>query len=248
MFIVMERRTAGVLFFGIFFLGIGLGFYNFALHPNMFNWEKEGILIREVRTDQKVSALTFDDGPDPVNTKALLEVLEKYKIQATFFVLGKRAEKHPELLKKMVEAGHEIANHSYSHADFNGKSDEFILEEIKKTNAIIKSVTGQNPVFFRPPGGYLSHAMIDLAQEHNLTIGYWTWQQDSKDWRDGMTGERIAKHILNHLYPGQIVVLHDGASNGMETAKAMDILIPQLKKNGYKCVTLSHLLNHENHE
>jgi peptidoglycan/xylan/chitin deacetylase (PgdA/CDA1 family) len=125
MFIVMERRTAGVLFFGIFFLGIGLGFYNFALHPNMFNWEKEGILIREVRTDQKVIALTFDDGPDPVNTKALLEVLEKYKIQATFFVLGKRAEKHPELLKKMVEAGHEIANHSYSHADFNGKSDEY---------------------------------------------------------------------------------------------------------------------------
>lgn len=248
MFIVMRRRTAGMVFAGIFFFGLSLGLYNFALHPNMYNWEKEGILIRQAKTDHKVIALTFDDGPDPTNTKALLEVLKKHKSQATFFVLGNRAEKYPDLLKEMAEAGHEIANHSYSHADFNGKSDEFILEEIKKTNAIIKGITGQNPKFFRPPGGYLSHAMVDLTQEQHLTIGYWTWQQDSKDWREGISGEQIAKHILNHLQPGQIVVLHDGASNGMQTAKAMDILIPQLKKSGYKCVTLSRLLELENHE
>jgi peptidoglycan/xylan/chitin deacetylase (PgdA/CDA1 family) len=244
----MRRKTAGMVFAGIFFFGISLGLYNFALHPNMYNWEKQGILIREVKTDQKVIALTFDDGPDPVNTRALLQVLEKHEAQATFFVLGKLAEKYPDLVKEMTEAGHEIGNHSYSHADFNGKSDDFIRKEIKKTSAIIKDITGQNPKFFRPPGGYLSHAMVDLTKEEDLTIGYWTWEQDSKDWRNGTSGEQIAKHILNHLQSGQIVVLHDGASNGMQTVKAMDILIPQLKKSGYKCVSLSRLLELENHE
>lgn len=242
MFIVMGRKTTGIIFAGIFLLGIGLGLCSFALHPNMYSWQKQGLLIRSVQTDEKAIALTFDDGPDSTNTRALLKVLEKHETQATFFVVGKRAEKCPDLMQEMAKDGHEIANHSYSHTDFNGKSNEFILEEILQTNAIIKDITGQNPEFFRPPGGYLSHAMVDLTKKQGLTIAYWTWQQDSKDWRDGTSGEQIAKHILTYIQPGQIVVLHDGAPNGMQTVKAMDLLIPQLKERGYQCVTLSTLL------
>ncbi len=248
MFLVMRKRTAGMIFAGICFFGLSIGAYNFALHPNMHNWENQKLLIRQVKTDQKAVALTFDDGPDPVNTPALLEVLEKNNAKATFFVLGSRAEKQPDLIKKMAEAGHELGNHSYSHADFNGKSDEFILEEIKKTSDILCRLTGQTPEFFRPPGGYLSYAMVDLTKAEGLTIGYWTWQQDSKDWRDGTTAAQIAEHIKKNIAPGQIIVLHDGASNGEQTVKAMDILIPELNKQGYHFVTMSELLELENKE
>ncbi len=250
MFIVLGRKTVGIVFAGIFFFGLTVGAYNynFAIHPNMHNWEKEQLIIRQVNTDQKAIALTFDDGPNAVNTLELLEVLEKHKAKATFFVLGNKAEKQPDMLKKMTQAGHEIGNHSYSHADFNGKSDEFILEEIKKTNDIINQITGHTPKFFRPPGGYLSYAMVDLTKQEGLTIGYWTWQQDSKDWRDGTTSVQIAKHIKKNIKPGQIIVLHDGVSNGMQTVKAMDLLIPDLNQLGYRLVTLSELLELENEE
>lgn len=248
MFIVMKRKTAGVILASIFFFGITLGAYNLSLHPNMHNWEKQGLLIREVNTDKKAVALTFDDGPDPANTPALLEVLDKHGAQATFFVVGSRAEEYPDLLKQMDQSGHEIGNHSYNHADYNGKSDEFIRDEIIKGSKTIKSITGNAPTFFRPPGGYLSYAMVDIVQEEGLIIAYWTWQQDSKDWQAGTSSARIADHIRDNIEPGQIIVLHDGAANGMQTVKAMDIVIPALKKDGYQFVTLSRLLELENNE
>ncbi|KUG03462.1 peptidoglycan n-acetylglucosamine deacetylase [hydrocarbon metagenome] len=245
MFLVMRRKTAGMFLAGICFFGLSLGAYNFAVHPNTHNWEKQKLLFRAVKTNQKAVALTFDDGPDRVNTPALLEVLDKHDAKATFFVIGSKAEKQPELLKKMAQAGHEIGNHSYDHAQFNGKSDDFILEEIRKANDIISDLTGQTPKFFRPPGGYLSYSMVELARQEKLTIGYWTWKQDSKDWRNGKTPEEIAGHINNNIKPGQIIILHDGSSNGMQTVEAMSILIPELYKQGYRLVTLSELVELE---
>lgn len=228
----------------LFVIGFSIGAYRLTLHPNMENWKREKIIITEAHTDQKILALTFDDGPDPLNTPLILEFLNKHKAKATFFVLGKQAEKYPEIIRHMAAKGHEIGNHSYSHPDFNQENGQSILEQIKKTNQIIYKLTGSKPRFFRPPGGYLSYEMVDLVIKEKMIIGYWSYIQDPKDWQ-GKKGENIADYIIKHAKPGQIIILHDGGPNGKETARAVDILIPELKKEGYQFVTLTELINIE---
>jgi peptidoglycan/xylan/chitin deacetylase (PgdA/CDA1 family) len=148
----------------------------------------------------------------------------------------------------MAAEGHEIANHSYSHKGFDSNKPEFFKEEIEKTNALISKITSQKPVLFRPPGGYLSDSLVDITKNEQLTIAYWTWQQDSKDWRNGTSAASIANHIIKNIHPGQIILLHDGCSNGFQTAKAADILLDKLTKEGYRFVTMSELIKLGNKE
>ncbi len=248
MIVLLRKRTLWFMFTGLFLLGFGT--YNIALHPNMNKWKAEKLVITRVETLQKAVALTFDDGPDPSGTTAVLESLGKHGAHATFFVVGSRAEKQPQLLKAISEAGHEIANHSYSHSysSFSSNKTEIFQEEITQTNEIINRITAQNPMLFRPPGGYLSDALVDLTKSKQITIAYWTWQQDSKDWKPGNSGASIAKHIIKNIQPGQIILLHDGTNNSLETAKAVDILLEDLTREGYKFLTLSDLIKLENKE
>jgi len=240
--LVIKKRH---LFFllSFFILGISLGTYNLAIHPDMRKWEKEKIVISQIDTNQRIIALTFDDGPDAKFTSLMLDVLKKHEIKATFFVLGAKCEKNPELIYRIYKEGHEIGNHSYSHANFNHKDQHFILNEIRQTNAIIHRLTGKKPWLFRPPGGYLSYDLVDICKAEDLTIAYWTYQQDSKDWKNGLSAKHIANHIINNIAPGQIIILHDGCPNANETVKAVDILVPQLKKQGYQFVPLGDLIN-----
>lgn len=235
----------GFMFSGILFIGLFFGFYNFALHENMDYWVKNHLVITRIKTQEKVVALTFDDGPNPQTTSAVLKSLEKHQVRATFFVVGSLAEKQPALIKKMAKAGHEVSNHSYSHKNFNRKSDEEISKEITSTNLLIHKLTGQKPVLFRPPGGYLSNKLIEIAQKEKVKIAYWSWETDSKDWKGGRSADSISSHICQHIAPGQIIILHDGCSNSLQTAKAVDLLLTELKKQGYKFVTMSELINME---
>lgn len=235
----------GFMFSGILFVGLFFGFYNFALHENMDYWVRNHLVITRVNTQEKVVALTFDDGPDPQTTAAVLKSLEKHNVRATFFVVGSRAEKQPDMLKKMAQAGHEVSNHSYSHKSFNRKSGDEIRQEIKSTNQLIYKLTGQKSVLFRPPGGYLSNELIRLTQQEKVIIAYWSWETDSKDWKDGRSAGSISSHICQHIAPGQIIILHDGCSNSLQTAKAVDLLLTELKKQGYKFVTMSELMKME---
>lgn len=243
---MLKKKTVGILFTGILFLGVSLGSINLAAHPNMKNWIEKKLVITKVETKEKVVTLTFDDGPDPTNTPVVLQNLKKHNAKATFFVLGSRAEKYPLLLQEMVNNGHEIGNHSYSHANFNNKDNDFISNEIQKTNDIIYRITMQKPLLFRPPGGYLSYALVDnISQKEKVTIAYWTYQQDSKDWQGG-SPESIANHIINNIQPGQIIILHDGCNNGLRTAQAVDIVLNKLCSQGYRFVTMSELIKLEN--
>jgi peptidoglycan/xylan/chitin deacetylase (PgdA/CDA1 family) len=245
-----KKRTLGFMGAGIFLLCISFGTYNLALHPNMNKWKQEKIVITMVKTSQKAVSLTFDDGPDPDKTPAVLDSLKKHNAQATFFVVGNRVEKYPQIVNIIAEQGHEVANHSYSHSysEFSSNKPEIFKEEIDKTAALIEKITSQKPVLFRPPGGYLSDNLVDLVKNEHLLVAYWTWQQDSKDWKVGTSGAAIADHIIKNIQPGQIILLHDGASNGLETAKAVDILLDKLTKEGYRFVTMSELIKLGNEE
>ncbi|HHV15092.1 MAG TPA: polysaccharide deacetylase family protein [Gelria sp.] len=241
--LTIRKRTAGlglVLILALMILGITS--YTVAKHPNMDNWKKEKIVIDRVKTDKKVVALTFDDGPEPKFTPMVLDVLKNHDARATFFIIGKKAESNPQILKRMAAEGHEIGNHSYRHPDFNKLKKDAQLEEINKTTSIIKRLSGQNPVLLRPPGGYLSYDLVEMTKKQNLTIAYWTYQQDSKDWRNGTKPSTIAGHIIKNIQPGQIIILHDGCPNGGATARAVDMIITQLKEDGYTFVTMSELI------
>jgi len=246
--LLLKRKTLGFMMTGLFLVGISIGTYNVGLHPNMNKWKEEKVVITSVETSQKAVALTFDDGPDPEKTSLVLDVLNKHNAHATFFVIGNLAEKQPQLLQKMAVQGHEVANHSYSHKDFASNDTDYFKDEIDKTNALINETTSQKPVLFRPPGGYLSDKLVELIKKENLTIAYWTWQQDSKDWKNGNSATSIANHIIKNIQPGQIILLHDGSSNGAQTALAVDILLDKLGKDGYRFITMSQLIKLGNME
>jgi len=234
------------MFSSIIFVGLFIGFYNFALHANMDYWVKNHLVITRINTKDKVAALTFDDGPDAKSTSAVLDSLARHNARATFFVVGCKMEAQADLLKKMALAGHEVANHSYSHKDFNRMSGDEIRNEIRNTNKLIHKITGQKPVLFRPPGGYLSNELIRITREEHVKVAYWSWETDSKDWKNGRSATAIADYICNHIAPGQIIILHDGCTNSMTTAAAIDLMLPELINQGYRFVTMTELINMEN--
>jgi peptidoglycan/xylan/chitin deacetylase (PgdA/CDA1 family) len=213
----------------------------------MEGWKKDKLVITMVQTKQKAVALTFDDGPDPEKTPAVLESLAKHQAKGTFFVVGNLAEKYPDLMKKIADQGHELANHRYSHSyeRFSKNETAIFAEEIEATNKIISQYSNQKSIVFRPPGGYLSDNLVNFTGQNGIKIAYWTWQQDSKDWKVGRSSTEIASLIVKHIAPGQIIVLHDGANNGMQTARAVDLLATELVKEGYRFVTVSELLQLE---
>jgi polysaccharide deacetylase family sporulation protein PdaB len=247
MILLIKKRNFHLLFMGILLFSVSIGTYNLALHPHMREWKQQKLVITDVKTSQKVVALTFDDGPDSTNTPALLDILKKHHVKATFFVIGTRAEKNPKILKQIAKDGHEIGNHGYTHFKDRSRKEDYMRYEIRKTNEVINELTGQTPCLFRPPGGYLSDALVALTQKEKIQIAYWSYIQDSKDWR-GASAQAISKHIIKHIKPGQIIILHDGASNGLQTAKAVDILVDKLSQQGYSFVTVSELMKLGNKE
>lgn len=242
MFKCLKKWLRPVMFVVLLLGGISYGGFFLASHPYATTWEREGTLIRNVAVKEKIVALTFDDGPDPVSTPLLLDILRNHQAQATFFVVGSKVEKYPQIIRLMAADGHEIANHSYSHADFNRLQKDQILEEIRKTNQLIEQIGGQSPHLFRPPGGYLSHEMVDLTLKEGMVVAYWTWQQDSKDWRRGNTAAAIAAHIVKNIRPGQIIILHDAGQNGLQTANAVKLLLEKLQPQGYRFVSMGELV------
>lgn len=201
--------------------------------------------ISQGRTSEKIVALTFDDGPNKEYTREILSILENYNIKAGFFIKGKYAKIDPELVKEIFEKGHIIGNHSFSHPNFIHISEQEIKEEIKKTSEIIYKITGEHPIFFRPPFGACSPLMIEILREKNYQII--TWSAMTNDW-DPVTAEHIAQDILRRVGPGGIIGLHDGCPSMMggdrsQTVKALPKIIKELRNRGYRFASLDDLLN-----
>ncbi|CAG9621838.1 polysaccharide deacetylase family protein [Sutcliffiella rhizosphaerae] len=203
-------------------------------------YEKTGQVFWEAHTTDKKVAITFDDGPNSIYTPIVLEVLNEYDAKATFFVVGNMVEKHPDIVSNIVYNGHELGNHTFSHAYGQSVSEEELLEEIEKTNSILQLVIGSRPSYFRPVGGYYSDEVIDSAVQLNHKVLLWSWHQDPKDWSDQKAAQ-IANHVTQNIRPGDVILLHDGGGNRMETVLALKLILPILKDEGYRFVTASEL-------
>lgn len=151
--------------------------------------------------------LTFDDGPDPIYTPAILDVLSAYQARATFFVLGKAAQEFPQLVQRIVAEGHSIGNHTYSHFHPWFTSAAIAKEEVTKTSDIIENITGFRPRWFRPPYGRLRFVMRKQAALDNMTTVL--WNRSIIDW--GLLGNvRGIGNRLGRIQAGDIVLMHDG--------------------------------------
>lgn len=186
--------------------------------------------------EEKIVALTFDDGPKPELTEMLLNVLRQESVLATFFIIGRHAAAHPELVTKIVNAGMEVENHSYTHPNLTALPPEFVEREFVKTISTIRIPTGKRPKYFRPPGGNLNGEVSRIAADYGMTPCMWTVDGDSLE-----TGrpERLIDFVLTRTNPGAIILLHNGRAT---TVEAMPKIIEGLRRKGYSFVTIEELV------
>lgn len=202
------------------------------------------VFMTNGKRDRKIVALTFDDAPDPRFTPAILDVLAKYHICATFFVVGERAAKHPELVDRIIKEGHVIGNHSYNHSVFSTLSMYQFEQQIWKTDAIIRRITGVSPNFIRPPYGELLPKQVAWGKVNGFTIV--NWDVDSEDWKKNPSSARVLANIRKTLQPGSIILQHAGGGEGQDlsgTINALPVLIEYLQGSGYDLLTLPEMLN-----
>ncbi len=192
----------------------------------------------KLNSQEKVIALTFDDGPLPENTPQILEILKNNNIKATFFVVGRMVKEYPQLLQAVVKDGHAIGNHTWSHSYQNFSLDG-AASEIDRTDAIIYEATGVKTFLFRPPGGFLHNGVADYAKKQNHAIVMWS--ADSNDYRRPPV-DTFLNTVMREAGPGGIVLMHDGGGDRSQTVAALPQLIAELKDKGYKFVTLPELL------
>ena len=186
-------------------------------------------------SEEKIIALTFDDGPAVTTTMQILDILQKYDVPASFFVVGNNIDSQTEeVMRRAVVMGCEIQNHSRSHKDMTAMTAEEIVEEIKYTSEKVKEAVGKAPEFFRPP--YI--AVNDLMRE---TAGLPFIQGvGAEDYLDEVSAQMRYDRILAQVKDGIIILLHDKEGN-FRTVEAVEMLIPKLKAEGYRFVTISDL-------
>lgn len=185
--------------------------------------------------DKKYIALTFDDGPTLGITDQVLDILEEHKIKASFFLIGEQVtDKTVYLVKRAHSMGCTIENHSWTHPSMITLGKEEILEEIKKTTDMIIDVTGEAPLFFRPPYIDYNQLMYDLI-DLTFISGH-----GCNDWEPDVTAQQRIDMVLQDAKPGNIVLLHDMKGN-QNTVEALKVIIPELKKQGYEFVTIREL-------
>ena len=220
----------------------GIGFITFKLLNKLTQTSKFqilGELITHVDTKEKVVALTYDDGPNPPYTNQLLNLLERLQVKATFFVVGKNVEQHPETVQLLVSKGHELGNHSYSHAQLVWKTPWFVRSEIEKTDKLLRQLGVKQEIHFRAPYGFkLLILPYLLAKMHKKNI---MWSVNPRDFAEG-NSEVIENYVVEQVRPGSIILMHDGGGDRSPTIAATEGLIQKLQEQGYQFKTVSELM------
>lgn len=195
---------------------------------------------------EKVVALTFDDGPWGTTTDQILDILKENGAKATFYTIGQQIPEHADQIKRMAADGHEIATHTWDHADGSGKGVSLDLmstderkQEVEKGLAIIKETTGKDAsIYFRAPGGNFGEATANDLK--SLVDGEIGWNIDTEDWR--RPGAEVIAARIKSVQPGGIILMHDGGGDRSQTVAGLREGLAYLKSQGYKFVTISELI------
>jgi peptidoglycan/xylan/chitin deacetylase (PgdA/CDA1 family) len=198
---------------------------------------------RGAKNEHAIS-LTFDDGPNEPYTSQILDILQKFKVKATFFVVGENAEVSPDTLRKEIEEGHEIGNHTYDHSLLPLKSPRYIRQQVKKTSHLIENAAHVQPRLLRIPHGWRNPWAKFIAKKEGLTLVSWThgvWDTDHPG------TELIAHRALKGLKNGCVFLFHDGRGierdvDSSQLVEALPIIISEAKKRGFKFLTLSEMM------
>jgi peptidoglycan/xylan/chitin deacetylase (PgdA/CDA1 family) len=214
----------------------------------------EAVIVRKdtlyrAQTQDKVVALTFDDGPSEEWTPKILDVLNKYRVKATFFMIGEHVLQYPEIAKRVAQEGHEIGNHTFDHHVLVYYKPQELVDEIKKAERVIQEATGRKTELLRPPKAWVTPSEKIIINKLGYKIILWSL--NSKDWVN-FDDKYIVRYLMHNIKPGDIILFHDSGGvftaeggNRSETIKAVGRLIEKLRDKGYRLATVSELLSLE---
>jgi peptidoglycan-N-acetylglucosamine deacetylase len=204
------------------------------------------------QTVEKVIALTFDDGPNPMFTPGVLEMLDRYGVKATFFVIGQHVETHPELVQQVVQAGHALGNHTFSHQRLAGIGVKRVADELQRCAQAVQAAATVKTTLMRPPFG--EYDVSSFMAVSMLGYSLVNWSAVGSDWL-GDEATVVADRVVGSAHPGCIALLHDGCGPahpvaGMQgisadrqpTVQALPIIVERLRDEGYRFVTVPQML------
>lgn len=248
---IARRPRIALQFAGVFtmLMLVAYGGYKVLEDPQNQIW---GTTVTSGPADQKVVALTFDDGPNPPYTDAILDELHARDVKATFFVVGRAAKAHPGELRRMAQEGHAIGNHTWDHPHLLMQTTRQIREELARTDEAIFRATGQRPRLMRPPFGARDFAVLSAARRDGYSVVMWSVPLPN-DWEQPGDAT-IAARVLKNVKDGSIIVLHDGNRGLLCTAKsaqacdrsqdvgATRMIVTELRAQGFRFVTIPELM------
>ncbi len=196
--------------------------------------------LRHAPSERPRLAVTFDDGPHPVYTGRLLDVLREAHLKATFFVVGKEAARHPDLIQRMADEGHEVGNHTWSHSDPAHTSPRDFLAEVRQTDELVRNLTGNIPLAMRPPKGELNWTKLSGLWRQEKTVAL--WNVDPRDYRMNDAGEVAVWSSRYEAQDGDVLLFHD---NHPWAATAVELMLNRGVFARYRAVTISELIRRE---
>ena len=186
-------------------------------------------------------ALSFDDGPWPASTLRILKILKRYRVPATFCMVGYEVDRYPSIARAVQRAGMTICNHSWDHPLDPALADltpQHLHDELSRTNHALGSL-GIQTTLFRPPGGSENDIVVQAARDQGMRVVMWS--VDPQDWKSRLTAKQVAERVLSHVQAGSIVLLHDGGGDAGHTIKALPAIIKGIRKMGLKLVAIPNL-------
>ena len=192
--------------------------------------------VYNVDTEEKVLSISFDAAWGRANTEGILDILDRYDVKTTFFLVGFWAEKHPDLVRELVARGHEIGNHSATHPHMAQLSESQIREELKKCSDLVKAVTGKPTTLFRPPYGEYNDAVVRISRQEGYECVQ--WNVDSLDWKN-LGIQSMVRQCTKNVNPGDIVLFHNDSKYILE---ALPQILEYYTQAGYKIIPVSQIL------
>ena len=196
-------------------------------------------VYRSVETEKKQIALTFDDGPHPTLTPKILEILARYHVPATFFMVGQNVLNYPKAARAVIDAGHEVGNHTFTHPHIASLNEQAIFEEIGRCEDALGKLCEYRPHILRTPQGVLTPSLEKCLLEEDYILVLWSL--DTRDW-DNKSTDAIVRSVLDGVKSGDIILMHDYIGYNSKTPEALETIIPELLSLGYEFVTVSELL------